>query len=503
MRSPLLLSPWLEHLGRQRPLTRLTSDLKADVAVVGAGIAGVTTTYYLLTRTRRRVAILEANRVAHGATGHNAGQLASYFERPFVDMVEEFGLTLAAQGQKAVDSSWDLLEEIRRDLKLAVPCLTFQGFAGCKDLAEVLIHLRNNQKKKAAGLPTETVYLADTFAGRKKIPAALKKLYLTVPHQEILDRLATNDREYIAALEGKKGCLNSAAFTEEVVNKLLERYPGRLLVAEHTPVKTVRLFTKHAELETGKHVVRAKRVVLCTNGFEKIHIENFTGSNIDVKFHHLIRGSVGYMAAFTETPSTAPTAISYLSAHNGPGSAAYEADPYYYLTRRPHGDNKSLVCVGGPEALLSDTNTYSSKHPYPGEAKELIDTFVKKTYRHAGRRLTYTHLWHGLMGYTPNGIRCVGAEPCNPVLLYNVGCNGIGILPSIYGGYRISQIIKGEYLTPSIFDPADQRCIIPEEHHARPHQISPLWFGRRFLWGILSAYALMSALVFSLLLKLS
>jgi hypothetical protein len=37
--------------------------------------------------------------------------------------------------------------------------------------------------------------------------------------------------------------------------------------------------------------------------------------------------------------------------------------------------------------------------------------------------------------------------------LYNLGCNGVGILTSIYGAKRISQIVAGEKLSQSIFDP--------------------------------------------------
>jgi glycine/D-amino acid oxidase-like deaminating enzyme len=61
--------------------------------------------------------------------------------------------------------------------------------------------------------------------------------------------------------------------------------------------------------------------------------------------------------------------------------------------------------------------------------------------------------WQGLMGYTPNNIRRIGFEPRNSALLYNLGCNGVGMLPSVYGGKRIAQLLSGIHLPPSIFDP--------------------------------------------------
>jgi glycine/D-amino acid oxidase-like deaminating enzyme len=57
------------------------------------------------------------------------------------------------------------------------------------------------------------------------------------------------------------------------------------------------------------------------------------------------------------------------------------------------------------------------------------------------------------MGFTPNGVRLIGPEPYNPILYYNLGCNGVGLLPSIYGARKIARFIVGEKLKPSIFDP--------------------------------------------------
>jgi len=59
------------------------------------------------------------------------------------------------------------------------------------------------------------------------------------------------------------------------------------------------------------------------------------------------------------------------------------------------------------------------------------------------------------MGYTAGMVRLIGAHPRYPGLLYNLGCNGVGFLPSIRGGERISRLLAGETLAPSIFDPSE------------------------------------------------
>ncbi|MFI5686563.1 FAD-dependent oxidoreductase [Streptomyces sp. NPDC051636] len=68
-------SYWLETApGPSRPA--LTEDLDVDVAVIGAGVAGLSTAYELA-RAGLGVAVLEARRVAAGVTGHTTAKLTA------------------------------------------------------------------------------------------------------------------------------------------------------------------------------------------------------------------------------------------------------------------------------------------------------------------------------------------------------------------------------------------------------------------------------------------
>jgi glycine/D-amino acid oxidase-like deaminating enzyme len=65
----------------------------------------------------------------------------------------------------------------------------------------------------------------------------------------------------------------------------------------------------------------------------------------------------------------------------------------------------------------------------------------------------YDFAWHGLMGYMDGRIRVIGAHPRHPELLYNLGCNGVGFLPSIHGGDKVARLLGGRSEPASIFDP--------------------------------------------------
>lgn len=449
-------SPWLAQLKRTRPVDRLVGDLTTDVAIVGGGIAGVSTAYFVLKHTDKAVALLEADKIAHGATGHNAGQLVSYFERPFADIVKEFGLEQAAKAQEAIESAWVLLEEIHQEAQLQTPIYQFTGYAGCSDLDEILAHLENNAYRIKVGLVPYLIAIADNAPCLNQVPHEYKPLYTVLPQKDILALLETEDPRYIAALSARKGCMNSALFCEELIGYLLTKFQGRFVLAEHAPVAKITLEKDSAMLDIDGKLVTAECVVLCTNGFEKITIINNHGKEVDTKFHALVRGSVGYMVGYLEELDKPPTAISYLPSHNNTVKP-YDADPYFYLSRRPYEVEKNqkhnLVSVGGPEVLVGDTKGYSKESAYDERFDKVIDEFIHRTYKHAPQSsINYTFRWHGLMGYTPNGIRLIGPEPRNPRLLYNLGCNGIGLLPSMYGGKRIAHIVAGEKVEPMIFD---------------------------------------------------
>ena len=445
-------SPWLHQLHKDRVSLTLQKDVETEIAIIGAGIAGIATAFFALKYTHKKIVMLERYKLAHGATGHNAGQVVSYFERGFASLVDEFGIERAAQGQKSIEDAWLLIEEMYTDAGLNIPFSHFLGHAGLSSYDQVILHLKNNYWRKKAGLNTEEFVISEKADFLADIPAEYVDLYSVVPQEEISSRLETKSKNFIAVLSYQKGCINSALFCEEVLLYIQQKYPDRFTLFELTPVQKIILKSESVLIDAEKYTITAERVVLCTNGFTGITIINQNGLDINTKFHHLVRGTIGYMSGYLEKMNKQPIAISYLT---DPDSSP--EDPYFYLTRRffeYEGDKDyNLISIGGPELAMDDHSHYSHQHEYSEDVTQKIDNFVRNIYEiDPNKKIDYAFTWHGLMGYTRNQVRLIGPEPKNSSLLYNLGCNGIGILPSIYGGKRISQILSGEKLTESIFD---------------------------------------------------
>lgn len=453
-------SPWIVQLNRTRPVATMDTLEGTDIAIIGGGIAGVCTAYYLLKYTDKKIMLCEADKIAHGATGHNAGQVVGYFERPLADIAKEYGKEMAIDAQKEMERAWILLEEIIADAKLQTPMSNFVKSVGLSSVDQVLRLLRDNDIKVAGGLPVWPILIKDEVV----LPSDIEEftgLWKRTSSDNVKSLLETLDERYIAVGQERAGCMNSALFTEELVGYLLANYGDRFVLSERTPVIEIVLAPESVTLKIPQGDVVVSNVILCTNGFENLSITNEGGADIDFKFHHNVRGYVGYMAAYTDELAKAPNAITYF---DDPLSKMNVDDSYFYITRRPYENREdravNLISVGGPGAWQDDTKSYSSKDVYPDDAHDKIHNFLTNTYSDAPKDIAYEFKWHGLMGFTTNNLRLIGREPCNPVLLYNLGCNGVGILPSIFGADRIARIVKGEEIFQSVFDPKDQRCVI-------------------------------------------
>ncbi len=82
------MSLWLDGVGRTYP--PLDGDESADVAIVGAGIAGIATAYFLA-KAGASVVVLDARGVAEAASGRNAGFLLAGVAENFVAASRRYG----------------------------------------------------------------------------------------------------------------------------------------------------------------------------------------------------------------------------------------------------------------------------------------------------------------------------------------------------------------------------------------------------------------------------
>lgn len=88
---------------------KLNEDLTVDVAIVGAGITGITAAY-LLAKEGVKIALLEAGSVLNGTTGHTTAKLTAQHDILYDELINHFGEEKARQYYVSTSSAIEFVE---------------------------------------------------------------------------------------------------------------------------------------------------------------------------------------------------------------------------------------------------------------------------------------------------------------------------------------------------------------------------------------------------------
>ena len=95
----------------------IQTDLKVDVAIVGGGIVGITTAY-LLKKQGVKVAVIEADRILQGTTGHTTAKITSQHHLIYARLKKQLGQELAQQYADANESAIHLIAHTAAENKI-------------------------------------------------------------------------------------------------------------------------------------------------------------------------------------------------------------------------------------------------------------------------------------------------------------------------------------------------------------------------------------------------
>ena len=445
-------SPWIAQLaplGDPRPLDE---DVATDVAIIGAGIAGIATAFFALRSTDHSVLVLERDRVAHGASGRNAGQLTTYFERPLHDIAAQFGDDLAIEGQRAFDDAHDLLDLLVAEAGATVRVERFTGHMGMFTLNHVMVHLRNNRLRLHGGLRVEPCVVSEEAAFLDEIPAEFAELYTVVPQARIRELLETDDDRYRAVLSDRKGCANSAMLCQQVLalpGAAVPR-PAALRRPDRGGARRRRPGRRRAAREPAPRARGARRAL-----HQRLHPARRRGRGRDaarapsgaagrrhLRLHGGVRGGAAAHARCDEL-------------HPQPGGRQRRGAVrlHHPAHLRPARRRRDAHLHGRARSGRTTGSTTRGRR-FPGRCWTCsIPRCAPSRSARGPAGQPYDFHWHGLMGYMDGMVRVIGPHPGRPSLLYNLGCNGVGFLPSIHGGRQIARLLGGEQLPRSIFDP--------------------------------------------------
>ena len=370
----------------------LTEDITADVCVVGAGIAGLSTAY-LLARAGQSVVVLDDGEVGGGETGRTTAHLSFVIDDRFhrIERLHgEEGLRLAIESHR---SAIERIESIVREERIRCDFERLDGylFLGEDDKEDLL------DRELAAA---ERGGIADAVR-LEKAPLP----FATGPSLRFPGQAQFHPLKYIHAL-----------------SKCIVRDGGRIFTRTH--VARIEGKPRRPLITTSeKHTIRANAVVVATNS-----------PISDYVITHLKQSAYRTFVIGMRIPTSSVT----------PGLYWNTAQPYKYI-RVQRMDDHDVLLVGGEDHKTGQSDDADDRFAR-------LETWTRQRFPMA-RKVDFR--WSGQVLEPADGIAFIGKNPDGaPNVYLATGDSGQGMTHGTFAGMLLSDLILGiENPFETLYDP--------------------------------------------------
>lgn len=368
----------------------LRENATADVCVVGAGIAGLTTAY-LLASEGRSVVVLDAGSVAHGQTGVTTAHLSNEVDDTYVEILRLHG---PDGGRLAADSHLRAIDRIQTICRRERISCEFERLDGYLFLGE---GARENalddelEAARACGVKVD------------KLPNAPVIGFNSGPCLRFRNQAQFHPTKY----------LNGLALA-------IERLGGRIFTD-----------SKVQSIAGGKNA----------------HVESLDGFSVDAQAAVVATNSpINDMVAIHT--KQAPYHTYALGARVAPGAISHALfwdteDPYHYVRLQSVAERQ----LGGDADAPIDILIVGGEDHKAGQAQDAdarygrLERWMRERYPAAG---AVEFRWSGQVMETVDGLAFIGRNPLDADNVYiATGDSGMGMTHGTIAGMLISDLIQG------------------------------------------------------------
>lgn len=387
-------SVWMEV---QLPeFSPLSGDRAADVCVIGAGIAGLTTAY-LLARCGKSVIVLEDGWVGSGETGRTTAHISSALDDRYYELERLHGTEGARLAAESHTAAIDRIESIAAEEGIDCEFERLDGYLFVPDGESTEVLNREYEAARQAGLrevePVDRAPLALFDTGRA----------LRFPRQAQFHPL-----KYLAGLARAIEAKGGKIFTRTHVTDVQGGRPGRAV-------------TDHGTVIAGAIVLATNTPV---NDRFVIHTKQAPYRTYAVGMA-VPRGSV-HRALYWDT-----------------------SDPYHYVRLANSADGaREILVVGGEDHKTGQKEEGED----PDERFRRLEQWTRRRFPMV-RETVWR--WSGQVMEPVDGIAFIGRNPMDsPNIFIATGDSGNGITHGTIAGMLISDMISGrENPWEKLYDP--------------------------------------------------
>lgn len=371
----------------------LTTSLQADVCVIGAGIAGLTTAC-LLAGEGRRVVVLEARQVGAGETGRTTAHFFPPDER-YYEIESSFGKKGAALVAQAYAAATRTAEKLVREENIDCGWERLPGYLFAPDSSGWSDIVREYRAARRAGVPVKLLERAPGLD------------FDTGPALQFFEQAQFHPLQYLDGL----------------ARALLQR--GASLHCE-TFVTGIRREGSERVVECGtRGEVRCQSVVVATN----------TPFHERVTMHTKQAAYLTYVLGLKLPKGSMPHMLLWDT-----------GEPYYYIRLETHTNiDHDVLVVGGADHKVG-------KDQHPEHRYEEIQRWVSARFPKCGEVLWR---WSGEVMEPVDGLPFLGRDPNDSQVYMITGDSGNGMTHCTAGAMLVTDLIQGrKNAWAGLYDPA-------------------------------------------------
>ncbi len=385
-------------------LRPLDDDITCDVAIIGAGIAGMSTAY-MMAKRGAHVVLIDDGEIAGGETIRTTAQISTLLDLRYHELERIHGLDKTRKIAASQYAAVNMIENNVRAEKIQCDFKRVDGylFLGKNEAREELE--KELEAMHRAGISDATLLDYTPMACR------------ILPSIRVSKQAQFHVTKYIAGLGNAVMQMGGRIYCHTHITQIVDGHPAKLVTDTN-------------------HRIHAREVVVATNS---------PVSNI-VAIHTKMAAYRSYVIAAEIERDSIPQALYWDT-----------EDPYHYIRTFIMGE-KEYVLVGGGDHKTGQANDYEARY------KDLED-WARQTLPIMGH---VKYRWSGQIYEPVDGLAYIGRDPNHaPNIHVATGFAGVGMTQGTLAGKIISDLIlrsPNEWV--DLYDPTRKSLITTADYLA-------------------------------------